>query len=151
LCYTSAELQNDVEVTGPVRVHLFAATSARDTDWAAKLVDVYPDGRAYNLVEGIKRASGRKLDGLQEPVTPGEVYDYLITLGDTSIVFRKGHRIRIEISSSNFPTFDRNMNTGHLVGEDAQGIPALQRVLHSSDHASYVELPAIPPSSPRAR
>lgn len=147
LCYTSAELQEEVEVTGPLSVHLCAATSACDTDWTAKLVDVYPDGRAYNIVEGIKRASGRNLDGTHQPVTPGEAYEYLVTMGDTSIIFRKGHRIRLEISSSNFPTFDRNMNTGNPIGEDARGIPALQTVLHSTGHASYLDLPVIPRSA----
>lgn len=144
LCYTSGELSQDLEVTGPLSVHLFAVTSACDTDWTAKLVDVYPDGRAFNIVEGLKRAGGRALDGLHHPVTPGEVYAYTITMGDSSIAFRKGHRIRLEISSSNFPTFDRNMNTGHRIGEDAQGIPALQTILHSAGCASYIDLPVIP-------
>lgn len=144
LCYTSPELKQDVEVTGPLNVHLFAATSVRDTDFTAKLVDVYPDGRAYNIVEGLKRASGRHLDGTRALVNPGEVCEYLITMGDSSLVFRKGHRIRVDISSSNFPMFDRNMNTGNPIGEDASGIPAMQTVLHDSEYASYIDLPVIP-------
>ncbi len=144
LCYTTPELEEDTEVTGPLSVHIFAATSACDTDFTAKLVDVYPDGRAYNIVEGIKRASGRKVDGTRELVTSGVVYEYMITMGESSVVFRREHRIRIEISSSNFPTFDRNMNTGNPIGEDVRGIPAMQTVFHSMGCASYIELPVIP-------
>ena len=144
LCYTSEELAQDIEITGPLAVHLFAATSTRDTDFTAKLIDVYPDGRAYNIVEGIIRASGRKLNGTRELVTPGDVNEYIIQMGDTSQVFRKGHRFRVEISSSNFPMFDRNMNTGNPIGEDARGIPAMQTVYHQSGFASYIDLPVIP-------
>ncbi len=143
LCYTTPELEKDLEVTGPLTVHLYAATSACDTDFTAKLVDVYPDGRAYNIVEGIKRASGRKLDGTRELVTPDTVYEYVITMGDSSIVFGRGHRIRLQVSSSNFPTFDRNMNTGNPIGEDEHGKPALQTICHSVECASYIDLPVI--------
>jgi len=144
LCYTTPELKEDVEVTGPLEIHLFAATSNRDTDFTAKLIDVYPDGWVYNLVDGIMRASGRRLDDQPEPINPGEVYEYVITMGNTSQLFRKDHRIRIEISSSNFPLFDRNMNTGNPIGEDASGIPARQTVYHQSGYASYIDLPVIP-------
>jgi putative CocE/NonD family hydrolase len=144
LCYTTPELKEDVEVTGPLEVHLFAATSARDTDFTAKLVDVYPDGRAYNLVEGIKRARALESAAHPELVNPGQVYEYVITMGNTSQLFREGHRIRIDISSSNFPMFDRNMNTGNPIGEDAHGIPATQTVYHQPGYASYIDLPVIP-------
>jgi len=144
LCYTTPELKEDIEVTGPLQVHLFASTSAKDTDFTAKFIDVYPDERAYNLGEGIIRASGRNLTEKPELIHPGEVYEYVITVGQTSLVFRKGHRIRIDISSSNFPQFDRNMNTGNPVGEDAQGIPALQTIYHQPGYASYIDLPVIP-------
>lgn len=144
LCYTTGELAKDLEVTGPLEVHLFAATSARDTDFTAKLVDVYPDGRAYNIAEGIIRASGRNLTGERELVNPGEVVEYVIGLGNTSQLFRQGHRIRIDISSSNFPAFDRNMNTGNPIGEDADGISATQRIFHRAGYASYIDFPVIP-------
>ncbi len=144
LCYTTLPLTEDVEVTGPIEAHVFAATSATDTDFTAALIDVYPDGRAYNVVEGILRASGRFLNGQRVLVTPGEIVEYVIQLGDTSQLFRAGHRIRLDISSSNFPMFDRNMNTGNPIGEDAQGIPALQTVYHQAGHASHVILPVIP-------
>ena len=144
LCYTSPELEEDVEVTGPLEVHLFASTSVRDTVFTAKLVDVYPDGRAYNIAEGIKRASGRKTIFQPEPVNPGEVYEYVINLGSTSQLFRKGHCIRIDISSSNFPNYDRNMNTGNPIGEDTEGVPAMQSIYHQAEYASYIDLPVIP-------
>jgi len=144
LCYTTGELTQDLEVSDPLEVHLFAATSARDTDFTAKLVDVYPDGRAYNIAEGIIRASGRNLTGERELVNPGEVYEYAIGLGNTSQLFRRGHRIRIDISSSNFPAFDRNMNTGNPIGEDADGISATQRIFHQAGNASYIDFPVIP-------
>jgi hypothetical protein len=143
LCYTTPEFENNLEVTGPVKVHLFAATSTRDTDFAIKLVDVYPDGSAYNVAEGIIRAKYK--DGLLNPdlITPGEVCEFVIDLASVSIVFRKGHRIRLDITSSNFPRFDRNMNTGHAFGEDAEGNIASQTVFHDEKYASYVELPVI--------
>jgi putative CocE/NonD family hydrolase len=144
LCYTTSELREDVEVSGPLELHLFAATSARDTDFTARLVDVYPDGRSYNIAEGIIRASGRNLTGERELVNPGEVYQYVIGLGNTSQLFRRGHRIRIDISSSNFPAFDRNMNTGNPIGEDSSGDPATQRIYHRAGAASYIDLPVIP-------
>jgi len=144
LCYTSAELKEEMEVTGPLEVHLFAATSARDTDFTAKLVDVYPDGRAYNVVEGIIRASGRKLTGERELINPGEINEYVISLGNTSQLFKKGHRLRVDISSSNFPAFDRNMNTGNPLGEDSSGVSATQTIFHQGNSASYILLPVIP-------
>jgi len=143
LCYTTPELKEDTEVTGPLELHLFAATSARDTDFTARLVDVYPDGRAYNMADGIVRARYRKSVLEPELVTPGEVNEYVINMGNSSQLFRKGHRIRLDISSSNFPLFDRNMNTGNPVGEDAQGIPAMQSIYHQSECPSYIDLPVI--------
>jgi putative CocE/NonD family hydrolase len=147
LCYTTPELKEDVEVTGPLQLHLSAATSARDTDFTAKLVDVYPDGRAYNVVcDGIIRARYRKSLFEPELVTPGEVNEYIVNLEAVSQLFRKGHRIRLDVSSSSFPEYDRNMNTGHAVGEDAQGIPALQTIYHQPACPSYIDLPVIGPA-----
>jgi putative CocE/NonD family hydrolase len=144
LCYTTPELKQDVEVTGPLKFHLFAATSTKDTDFVAKLIDVYSDGSAYNVAEGIIRARYRK--GLLHPefVNPDQVYEYTIDLTHTSIVFKQGHRMRIDITSSNFPRFDRNMNTGNAFGVDKAGIPAMQTIYHESDYASYIDLPVIP-------
>jgi uncharacterized protein len=119
-------------------------TSVRDTDFTARLVDVYPDGFAYNVVcGGIVRARYRKSLFQPEFVTPGEVNEYIINLGVVSQLFRQGHRIRLDISSSNFPEYDRNMNTGHLPGEDSKGIIAIQTILHDSKYPSYIDLPVI--------
>ena len=111
MLHLSDEFTEDVEITGPLKLHLFAATSAVDTDFTAKFIHVYPDGRAYNLGDGIIRASGRNFKDTRELVTSGEVYKYEIILGHTSQLIRKGHKIRIDVTSSNFPQFDRNMNT----------------------------------------
>ena len=144
LCYTTPELKEEIEATGPLLLHLFASTSAQDTDFTAKLIDVYPDGSAYNVAEGCIRARFRKSVLRPEPVDPGEVYEYMIDLAVTSIVFGRGHRIRIDVSSSNFPRLDRNMNTGNPFGEDAEGVPAVQTIYHRSDYASYIDMPVIP-------
>lgn len=144
LCYTTPELEEDIEVTGPLELHLFASTSAKDTDFTAKLVDVYPEGQAYNIADGIIRARYRKSGFHPELVKPGEIYEYIINLASTSNLFRKGHRIRIDVSSSNFPVFNRNMNTGNPVGEDIEGIPAMQIIYHQQRYASYIDLPVIP-------
>jgi len=144
LCYTTPELEEDTEVTGPLELHLFAATSTRDTDFTATLIDVYPDGRAYNMADGIIRARFRKSIFEPELVTPGDINEYIINMGNTSHLFRKEHRIRIDISSSNFPGCDRNMNTGNPVGVDAEGIPAMQTIYHQQGYPSYIDLPVIP-------
>ena len=144
LVYSTAPLDAYVEVTGPIGAALYAATSARDTDFTAKLVDVEPSGYARNLTDGIVRARYRKVRSPAELVEPGDVYEYKIDLAATSNLFKPGHRIRLEISSSNFPRFDRNTNTGEPVGTDAELVSALQTVHHSSLYASRVTLPIVP-------
>jgi len=141
LCYRTPELDEDTEVSGPLDLHLFASTSTRDTDFTAKLVDCYPDGRVFNIAEGILRTRFRKSVFKPEFINPGEIYEYTINMGSTSNVFTKGHRIGIDISSSNFPASDRNMNTGNPLGEDTEGIPATQNIFHQSNYASYIDLP----------
>ena len=144
LCYTSAPLEADLEVTGPIKVVLFAETDGPDTDWTAKLVDVSTTGYAKNLCDGIIRARYR--ESLSDPklLEPGRVYEYEIDVGVTGNVFRKGHCIRIEISSSNFPRFDRNPNTGHAFGLDTELRTARQTIHHSAKYPSHVLLPVIP-------
>ena len=144
LCYTTPELTQEMEVTGPLKLHLFASTSAKDTDFVAKLVDVYPDGSAYNVAEGWIRARYRNGVLHSSFVQPGKVYEYTLDLAHTSIVFKQGHRIRIDVTSSNFPRIDRNMNTGNAFGVDKTGIPAVQTICHEPDYASYIDLPVIP-------
>jgi putative CocE/NonD family hydrolase len=144
LVYTSEPLANDLEVTGPIKMHLYAATDGRDTDFTAKLVDVLPDGTAWNLCDGIIRGRYRKGRGTAELLTPGEVYEFVIDLWVTANLFKAGHRIRVEISSSNFPRFDRNLNTGNPIADDASPRVARQRVLHDAEHPSHILLPVIP-------
>jgi len=145
LVYSTEPLERDLEVTGPVTLDLFAKTSAADTDFTAKLVDVGPDGFAQNLTEGILRARFREsTTGAPQPITPGQVYEYKIDLWSTSNVFLKGHKIRLEVSSSNFPRFDRNLNTGKDAATDAAMVPATNTILHDSAHPSALILPVVP-------
>ena len=144
LVYTSPALEADLEVTGPLAVVLYAASSARDTDFTAKLVDVYPDGRAIHLAEGILRARHRQSMERAEFLEPGEVTEYRITLAPTSNVFAKGHCLRVEISSSNFPRFDRNLNTGEPIATSTRMQIAHQTVLHTQTYPSHILLPIIP-------
>ncbi len=144
--YSTPELEQDVEVTGPISVHLWAVSSASDTDFVARLVDVHPDGYAQNLTDGIVRARYRTfLQGGEEAlIEPGKAYEYEIDLWATSNLFKKGHRIRLDVTSSNFPRWDRNPNTGHAFGEDTEVVVAQQTILHDAGHPSYVVLPLIP-------
>jgi len=145
LVYTSDELEEDLAVIGPVTVKLWAASSAPDTDFTAKLVDVHPDGFAHNVLDRIVRARYRNGSKSQPSlITPGQAYEYTIELGNTGTMFREGHTIRLEISSSNFPHYDRNPNTGHPIGQDAKLRTAEQTILHDAAHLSYVELPIVP-------
>ncbi|MGH9470086.1 MAG: CocE/NonD family hydrolase [Terriglobia bacterium] len=144
LVYTTPPQQQDLEAAGSVEVHLFASSSARDTDWTAKLVDVAPNGFAMNLTDGILRARYRTSWSHPQPLTPGKIYEFRIEAGFTDDVFLKGHRLRLEISSSNFPTFSRNTNTGNEPEKDTHFIKALQTVYHDAVHSSYVRLPLVP-------
>ena len=144
LVYSTTPLASPIEVTGPVKVVLHVASNAPDTDFTAKLVDVFPDGTARNLTDGILRMRYR--DSLETPVlvTPGDVYKVTIDAGVTSNVFLAGHRIRVEISSSNFPRFDRNPNTGGVVADAKDGRKAAQTVYHEHQRYSYLPLPVVP-------
>ena len=145
LVYTSEPLAEDLAVIGPVTVRLWASSTARDTDFTAKLVDVHIDGIAHNVLDRIVRARYRNgSKSAPSLITPGETYEYTIPLGDTATVFRRGHRIRLEVSSSNFPHFDRNLNTGHPLGQDAAMVTATQTIFHDAAHPSYLELPVAP-------
>jgi putative CocE/NonD family hydrolase len=144
LVYTTPPLARDVEVTGPVVLTFYAASSAPDTDFTATLVDVHPGGRAIHLCEGIVRARFR--ESYEEPtlIEPGDVTEYPIHLWETSNLFRAGHAIRLELSSSNFPRFDRNLNTGNEPGRDAELQIARQTVFHDARYPSHLTLPVIP-------
>jgi putative CocE/NonD family hydrolase len=144
LVYSTAPLEQDVEITGRVKLVLYASSSARDTDFTAKLVDAHPDGKAYNLCDGIVR--GRYRQGMDKPalLEPGKVESFEIDLWVTSNLFRRGHRIRLEISSSNFPRFDRNPNSGKPFGTDTELLSARQVVVHDGEHPAHLILPVIP-------
>jgi putative CocE/NonD family hydrolase len=144
LVYVTPPLAQDVEVTGPITLTLWAATSAVDTDFTGKLVDIYPDGYTRNLTDGIIRARYRQGTDEARPITPGEPTEYTIDMWATSNLFKAGHRIGLEVSSSNFPRFDRNLNTGHVLGADAEMKPAIQTIFHDAEHPSKVVLPIVP-------
>jgi uncharacterized protein len=148
ISFTSEVLREDLEVTGPVSVTLHAATSAADTDFTAKLVDVWPDGRALGVVDGIVRARYRDGGGRAKPITPGRTYRYTIDLIATSQVFKAGHRLRVDVASSNFPCFDRNPGNGAPAGTATEQdfVVADQTVFHDADRPSFITLPVIPRS-----
>jgi putative CocE/NonD family hydrolase len=144
LVYSTEPLAEDIEVTGPIVVTLFAASSALDTDFTAKLVDVGPCGMARNLTDGIIRARFRESQSEQKLLSPGKVTQFTIDLWNTANVFKAGHRIRLEISSSNFPRFDRNPNTGNELFTDSEMRPAMQTVMHDRAYPSHITLPIVP-------
>ena len=146
LVYTTRPLKEEVEAIGPVKVVLYVATSARDTDFTAKLVDVFPDGYARNLTDGLLRLRYRNSLEKPELAQAGEVYRITLDAGVTSNVFLKGHRIRVEISSSNFPRFDRNPNTGGPIADEIRLRPAIQTVYHDRERPSHVVLLVMPES-----
>jgi uncharacterized protein len=143
LSYTTLPLEADMEVTGPVKVKLYAASSAPDTDFVARLVDVHPDGFAQNLTDGIIRARYRNGNDSQL-LTPGEVTAFEIDLWATANVFKAGHSIRVDITSSNFPRWDRNPNSGQAFGTKPEYQIAEQTIYHTPDFASHILLPVIP-------
>jgi putative CocE/NonD family hydrolase len=144
LVYTSDPLKQDLEVTGPVRVVLYASTSAPDTDFTAKLMDVFPSGEARNLTDGLLRIRYRHGLERAELAAPGEIYPLTIDAGVTSNVFLPGHRVRVEISSSNFPRFDRNPNTGRTLADETVLKKAQQTIYHSRIYPSHILLPVVP-------
>ena len=149
LTFQTDPLEGDVEVTGPITVKLHASSSARDTDFTAKLIDVcplsedYPDGLAINLTDSIIRARYRNSWDAPELLEPGKIYEFVFQLYPTSNVFKKGHRIRLDISSSNWPRFDVNPNTGGDLGVERRFEIAEQAVYHDPEHPSHVVLPII--------
>jgi putative CocE/NonD family hydrolase len=144
LVYSTAPFTSDFEVTGPVRLDFYAASSAVDTDFTAKLVDVGPDGFARNLTEGIVRARYRESHEKARLLTPGRIYGLTIDLWSTSNVFLKGHALRLEISSSNFPRFDRNLNVAEQPESGQRFITAENVIYHDAKHRSALILPVVP-------
>jgi putative CocE/NonD family hydrolase len=144
LVYTSSPLEQGIEVTGPLKLVLYVSSSATDTDFTAKLVDVEPSGAAYNIQEGILRMRYRESAMSRKLMQAGDIYKIEIDLQASSIFFAKKHRIRLEVSSSNFPRFDRNLNTGGNNFDESEGKVARNTVLHSTQHPSHLLLPLIP-------
>jgi len=144
LVYTSSPLTEDLTVSGPVQCRLYVASTAPDTDFVARLIDVYPNGYAMNLCEGITRCKYR--DSWEQPqlMSRGTVYGVTVDLGVTSNLFRAGHRIRLDVTSSSFPRFDRNLNTGEPIARATRMQVAHQTVLHSREHPSRITLPLVP-------
>lgn len=145
LVYTSAPLDRNLTVIGNPAVRFWAKSSAPDTDFTAKLVDVHPDGYAQNLLDRIVRAKLRRGSKTAPSlIEPGRPYEYSLDLGATATVFKPGHRIRLEISSSNFPHYARNLNTGRNDGPAHSARRAEQTVLHTTRFPSRLELPVVP-------
>lgn len=144
LIYTTPAFTHDTEVTGPISLDLYASTSAIDTDFTGKLVDVWPNGFAQNLTEGILRLRYRNSQEKPELANPGETYHLTVDLWSTSNVFLAGHKLRLEVSSSNFPRFDRNLNTGEEQARATRMIKATNVIYHDKLHPSALILPLVP-------
>jgi hypothetical protein len=141
LFYDSAPLDADLTISGPLRVVLYASSTATDTDFVSTLVDVHPDGYAHEVQHGIVRASFRNGDGERALLEPGTIYEFTIDLWSTSYQFREGHKIRLEITSSDFDRYDRNLNTGDMPGISSRRQRATQIVYHDEQHPSRILLP----------
>ena len=146
--YSSEPLRDDTEITGPVTVDLWASSTAADTDFTAKLEVVEPDGEVINLNNGILRTVFRDSLTSPQPAVPGRAYEYQIAIWPTSYLFRAGEAIRLEISSSDYPQFAPNPNTGQPFGQSADTQPATQTILHDAADPSAVVLPIIPRGDP---
>jgi putative CocE/NonD family hydrolase len=150
LVYTSEPFKEGVELSGPITPTLYVSSSAKDTDFTVKVLDVYPDGRAFNLDESIQRMRYR--DGYDKPLVwmeSGKVYKVTLQPLTTSNYFAPGHRLRIEVSSSNFPRFDRNLNTGGNNYDESKGVVANNKVHHSKQHPSQVTFTVVKRGSTR--
>jgi uncharacterized protein len=148
LVYSTKPLAEDMEATGPVTLELWAKSSVVDTDFTAKLVDVAPNGLALNLTDGILRMRYRDSQEKPEMMNPDQVYKITVDLWATSNVFKKGHILRLEVSSSNFPRFDRNLNTGAEQATSREFVSATNTILHDTEHPSALVLPVMPAGTP---
>lgn len=142
--FTTAPFDRDTEITGPVRLELYASSSAVDTDFTGKLTDVSPDGASLNLTDGILRARYRNSMERPELLEPGKVYRLVVELWSTSNVFKKGHRLRVQVASANFPRFDRNHNVAELPATAQDSVKATNTIYHSSKYPSALVVPVIP-------
>jgi hypothetical protein len=141
LVYSSEPLKKDTEVLGPLKVVLYASSEGRDTDFTAKLVEVRPDGYARIVEDGIVRARYRNSSKRSEWMEPGKIYKFEIDLGSTALLVRKGSRLRLEISSSNFPKYDRNPNTGESPFDAVELKKVNQKIYHTEQYPSHLLMP----------
>jgi putative CocE/NonD family hydrolase len=144
LAFTSAPFTKEMEITGPMSATIYAASDALDTDWNVMLLDVFPDGRAMRIQDGVARARFREGFDKPKPLVPGTVYQYDIDMWYTGIVIPAGHKLRVTIASAAFPKYDRNLNTGGDNERDTKFVSAHQKVLHDAEHPSRIRLPVIP-------
>ena len=144
LVYTTPPFTRDTEVTGTVMLEVYVSSSAVDTDFTGKLIDVWPNGFAQNLTDGILRARYRNSMETAEFMNPGQVYQLTLNLWSTANVFLKGHRLRLDLASGNFPRFDRNMNTRGNPESTTDMVKAANTIYHDRDHPSALILPVIP-------
>ena len=149
LSFQTETLTKPIEITGPIKMHLFASSSAVDTDFTCKLLDIYPpdseypEGLSINITDSIIRARYRSNTGKSELLEPEKIYEFIFELYPTSNIFNSGHKIRIDISSSNWPRFDVNPNTGQNLGSNRTSLIAKQTIFHSTNKASHITLPII--------
>jgi predicted acyl esterase len=144
LTYTSAALESDLTVVGPVKAVLYGLSSAPDTDWVVRLCDVWPDGRSMSVCDGVLRARYRNSLEREELMVPGQIYRFEVDMWATAQVFQAGHRLRVQVTSSDFPWYDRNLNTGGPFGEEVRGQVAINTVFHDAMRPSHVMLPLAP-------
>jgi len=143
LVYTTEPLDEGIEVSGFIESKLYLSSDVKDTDVTIKVIDVYPDGTAYNLDETIQRVRYREGYDKEVFMEEGNIYEVNMTPMSTSNYFKKGHRIRIEVSSSNFPRFDRNLNTGGNNYDESEGVTATNNIHHSKEYPSSITLPVV--------
>ncbi len=143
LTYTSAPFERDFTIAGSVKAVLYGLSSAPDTDWVVRLCDVWPDGRSMSVCDGILRARFRNSLEHAELMAPGQLYRFDVDLWATAQAFLPGHRLRIEVTSSDFPRYDRNLNTGGPFGEEVRGQAAINTLFHDAERASHVLLPVL--------
>jgi putative CocE/NonD family hydrolase len=144
LTYTSQPLEGPLPVVGPVKAILYGLSSAPDTDWLVRLCDVWPDGRSMSVCDGILRARYRKSSEREELMVPNQVYRFEVDLWATAQTFLPGHRLRVQVTSSDFPRYDRNLNTDGPFGEEVRGQVALNTVFHDRVRPSHLLLPVMP-------
>ncbi len=141
ITFETEELNTDTEITGNIILELFASSSAIDTDFTAAIVDVYPDGYSLLIQEGILRASHRNKNEKPSHINPHEIYQFDIDLWATSYVIPRGHKLRLEVSSSNFPRFARNLNNGKPIGLSNDIVIAEQKIYYGKEYPSKILLP----------